>query len=115
MRFDFLVIQRTRLSLAQQVGDPRCNRLYDRLRALALKEPEHVEIAVALGDRGPKLAGDLHHWLHFGAIDFHLVDPFTARFQGFQIRLPIRVLVDLTPGVPEAHELVVTLEITPSP
>src|ERR1700719_4203926 len=64
VRFECLVVQSARLGLAKQVGDPRCDRLHDHLRALALKETEHVEIAVALSDGSPELAGDLYYRLH---------------------------------------------------
>ena len=59
--------------------------------------------------RGPEFAGDLDHGLHLGAVDFHCVDAGAAGFQRVEIRLAVQVLVDLAPGVPEAHELVVIL------
>src|SRR5580698_2227889 len=112
MGFHFLIIQSTRLGLAEQIGDPSGHRLYDHLRALALEETEHVEISISLGEGGPELAGDLYHRLYLRAIALHLVDSFTAGLQGFQVRLPVKVLVYLAPGVPKTHELVVALEIS---
>src|ERR1700720_877873 len=66
VRFKFLVIQSARLGLAKQICDPGGDRLHNHLRSLALQESEDVEIAVALGDRGPELTGDLHHRLYLG-------------------------------------------------
>jgi hypothetical protein len=59
---------RVRLSLIHQIGHPGRDRLDQHLRAFALEEFEHVEVAVALGELRPELAGDLHQRFHAGAI-----------------------------------------------
>ena len=55
---------RVRLRLVHQVGHPGRDRLDQHLRAFALQEVEHVEVAVAFGDLRPEFAGDLHQRLH---------------------------------------------------
>ena len=52
---------RVRLGLVHQVGNPGGDGLDQHLRAFALQEFEHVEVAVALGGLRPEFAGDLHH------------------------------------------------------
>ena len=56
------------------VHDPGADRLHDNLRAFALQEGEHVEVAVAFGGLRPEFAGDLHDWLHAEAIDLDLIE-----------------------------------------
>ena len=56
--------------LVDHVHDPGADRLHQHLRAFALQEVEHVEVAVALGGLRPELAGDLDDRLHAQAVDF---------------------------------------------
>src|SRR5262245_27105269 len=55
-----------------QVHDPGPDRLDQNLRALAVEEAEHVEVAVALGRLREELAGHLDDWLHAQAVDLDL-------------------------------------------
>ncbi len=80
------------------------------LRAFALQEFEHVEVAVALGDLRPELAGDLHHRLHLGAVDFDGVHLLARRGQGIQIVLAPHVLVHLAEHVEGVAQNLVALE-----
>ena len=73
-----------RLGLIQQVGHPGRDRLDQHLRAFALQEVEHVEVAVALGDLRPELAGDLHHRLDRGAVDLDGVHLFARSCRAFR-------------------------------
>src|SRR5205823_5348704 len=59
-----------RLRLVHQVSDPGSNWLDHYLRALALQEIKHVEVAIALGDLRPELTRDLYQRLYLGAINF---------------------------------------------
>ena len=44
-----------RLRLVHQVRHPRRDRLDQNLRAFALQEVEHVEVAVAFGESAPRI------------------------------------------------------------
>ena len=70
------------LLLPQEVGQPGRDRLGDDLGALGLEEPEHVEVAVALGGLGPELAGDLDDRLGLQAVELDLVHAAGDLFEG---------------------------------
>ena len=50
--------------LVDHVHDPGADGLHQHLRAFALQEVEHVEVAVAFGGLRPEFAGDLHDGLY---------------------------------------------------
>ncbi len=81
------------LGLIHQVRHPGGDRLHHDLRALALQEVEHVEVAVAFGDLRPEFAGDLHYRLDLGAIHFDRFILLASSFQRIQIILAPHVLV----------------------
>ena len=56
--------------LVDHVHDPGADGLHQHLRAFALQEVEHVEVAVALGGLRPEFAGDLDDRLDAQAVDF---------------------------------------------
>ena len=64
--------------LVNHVHDPRADGLHQHLRALALQEVEHVEVAVAFGGLRPEFAGDLDDRLHAQAVDFDGVEAVAA-------------------------------------
>ena len=88
-----------RLRLVHQVRNPGRDRLDQHLRAFALQEIEHVEVAVAFGDLRPELAGDLHQRLHPRAIHLDGVHLFAGSVQSVQIVLAPHVLVPLAEHV----------------
>ena len=55
--------------LVDHVHDPGADGLHQHLRAFALQEVEHVEVAVAFGGLRPEFAGDLDDRLHAQAVD----------------------------------------------
>ncbi len=61
------------LLLPQQVSQPGRDRLGDDLGAFGLKEPEHIEVPVALGGLRPELARDLDDGLGLQAVELDLV------------------------------------------
>src|SRR5581483_6068710 len=65
------------------------------LRAFALQELEHVEVAVAFGDLRPELADDLHYRLHLQAVDFDGVQLFADRSHGVFIGIAVKLLAQL--------------------
>ena len=100
-----------RFGLVHQVRHPGRDRLDDDLRAFALKEFEHVEVAVAFGDLRPEFARDLHHRLHLGAIHFDGVHLFARRSQCIQIVLAPHMFVHLAEHVKGVAQNLVALEL----
>src|SRR5262249_37785265 len=78
---------RTRFGDIHHVSDPGGNRLDENLRALLLKESEHIEVAVAFGRLSPELARDFDDWLGAQTIDFNGVDAIAARMKRVNILL----------------------------
>ena len=64
---------RVSLGLVHQIRDPGRDRFHHHLRTFAFQELEHMEVAVAFGDLCPEFPSDLHHRLHFGAVNLDLV------------------------------------------
>src|SRR6266571_5707423 len=60
------------LRLVNHVHDPSTDRLDQNLRALALEESEHIEVAVALGRLSPELARDFDYRFDSRAIYLYL-------------------------------------------
>ena len=71
------------------------DRLHQHLRAFALQELEHVEVAVAFGGLRPELADDLDHRLHAQAIDLDRGQLLAHRGQGFLVGIAVKLLADL--------------------
>ncbi len=69
--------------------------LHQHLRAFALQELEHVEVAVAFGGLRPELADDLDHRFHPQAIDLDGGQLFAHRVQGFLVRIAVKLLANL--------------------
>ena len=84
-----------RLHLVHHVHHPGSDGFHQHLRAFALQELEHVEVAVALGDLRPELADDLHHRLHLQAIDLDRGHLLAHRRQSLFIRLAVKLLAHL--------------------
>src|SRR5579872_3070527 len=96
--------------LIHQIRNPGRNRLNQHLRAFALEEVEHVEVAIAFGDLSPELTGDLDHRFHLGAIDFNAVHLLPRRSQSVEIILSSQMLVHLAEHVERVPENLVALE-----
>ncbi len=99
------------LGLVHQVRYPRCDRLNQNLRAFALKEIEHVEVAVTFGELRPELARDLYHRLHLGAIHLNRVKFLAGSGQGVEIVIAPEVLVHLAKNVEGIAENLVALKL----
>ena len=82
--------------LVDQVVDPRPDRLDDQLRALALEERKHVEVAVALGGLRPELTGDLDDGLHPQAVHGDRVEAVAYVVQRLNIAIAIKLFEELT-------------------
>jgi hypothetical protein len=94
--------------LVNHVHDPGADGLHQHLRALALQEVEHVEIAVAFGGLRPEFAGDLDDGLHAQAVDFDLVERVAAAVQRRDIIVALQLvdeLADILGGVLEAAQV----------
>ena len=85
--------------LVHHVHDPRPNRLHQHLRAFALQEGKHVEVAIALGGLGPEFANDLHHRLDPQAVNFNRAQAFVTIVQHILVSLSIELLVYLEQGI----------------
>jgi hypothetical protein len=100
-----------RFRLVHEVGYPRRDRLDQYLRAFALQELEHVEVAVAFGGLRPELAGDLYQRLHARAVDLNRVHLFPRRSEGVQIILAPHVLVPLSEDVEGVAKNLIALDL----
>ena len=81
--------------LVDHVHDPGADRLHQHLRALALQEVEHVEVAVALGGLRPELAGDLHDGFHAQPVDIHFIEPVAAALQRPHVIVTLKLVDEL--------------------
>src|SRR5438876_3166182 len=106
---------RVRLRLVHQVSDPGSNWLDHYLRALALQEIKHVEVAIALGDLRPELTRDLYQRLYLGAINFDRIHLFAGGVQCIQIILAPHVLVPLAENVCHVAQNFVALKLELGP
>ena len=94
--------------LVNHVHDPRADGLHQHLRAFALQEVEHVEVAVALGGLRPEFAGDLDDGLHAQAVDLDRVEPVAAALQRRNVIVALELvdeLADVFGGVGEAAQV----------
>ncbi|MBI4263801.1 MAG: hypothetical protein HY657_05470 [Acidobacteria bacterium] len=101
---DILAADPVRLGEPQHVHDPGADRLDHHLRALALEEAEHPEVAVALGGLRPELPGDLHHRLHAQAVDLNRADALARRLERLDRLRAVQVVVDLAERVERVAE-----------
>ena len=81
------------------------------LRAFALQEIEHVEIAIAFGDLRPEFARDLHHRLHLGAVHLDAIHLVASGSQSAEIILSPHMLVPLAEDVKGVSQNLVLLEL----
>ena len=103
------------LRLVHQVRNPGGDGLNDDLRAFALQEIEHVEVAVALRDLRPEFTGDFHHRFHLGAIDFDRVHALAGGIEGAEVVLAPHVLVPFPEDIGGVAENLVALEFRLGP
>ncbi len=81
--------------LVNHVHDPGADGLHQHLRAFALQELEHVEVAVALGGLRPELAGDLDDGLDAQAVDLDRVERVAAAVQRRDVIVALKLVHEL--------------------
>src|ERR1035437_9664966 len=94
--------------LVDHVHDPGADGFHQNLRAFALQEAEHVEVAVAFGGLRPELAGDLDDGLDAQAIDIDVVKAVAAALQSGHVFVALQLVdkfADVFRGVAEAAEV----------
>ena len=97
------------LGLVQKIGHPSGDWLNHYLRALALQEFKHVEVAIALGNLCPEFTGDLHHGLHLGTVDLDAVHVVSGCGQGVKVILPAQMFVHLAEHIEGVTQNLVAL------
>src|SRR6266496_529416 len=100
----------------QHVHDPGADRLHQYLRALALEEHEHVEVAIALGGLGPEFPCNLDDRLHSQTVYFNPVEQIAAALERGYVILAFELaheFADVFRGVFESAEI--TRETAPHP